>query len=114
MISEILEKVGLKYEDLNQAEVATLTGWMQSIQQNNVSVDSVRTYIESMRDSVESELIDEPEFIYVLWFRVANRKHLLLKARLRNYMLLIAFLSTPEKAKQALDKALASLVANKK
>ena len=36
-----------------------------------------------------------------------------LKARLRNYILLEAFLETPEKAQEALDRSVAGLVSSK-
>ena len=101
MIDEILTKLGLKYEDLSKVERETLHTWMESLDKNTVTLASVKTYISSMKDSVEQELtkIDN-----------GSKQDIFLKARLRNYMLLEAFLFGPEKAKQAIDRAIASLV----
>lgn len=113
MIDQILERLGMKYEDLNSSEQATLNQWLEALNKSQLSLEQVKTYITTMRDSVSQELIDEPEYIRILFFKFTNRKQILLKARLRNYLLLEAFLSTPEKAKFALDKALAGLVSKK-
>ena len=101
MIDEILTKLGLKYEDLSKVERETLHTWMESLDKNTVTLASVKTYISSMKDSVEQELTKTDN---------GSKQDIFLKARLRNYMLLEAFLSGPEKAKQAIDRAIASLV----
>lgn len=112
MFNEILERVNLKYEDLNQAEKETLDKWMSQLQQKTVTLATVQENIKSMRYAVEKELIDEPEFNYIFIFRVQNRKQILLKARLRNYMLLEALLDSPKKAQEALDQALSTIASN--
>ncbi len=118
IIDNILEKVGLKYDDLDTighaGEKEELNRMLTSLSQNQLTIEKVKTYISSMKFSVEQQLVDEPEFNYIFIFKVLNRKQIYLKARLRNYMLLEAFLSTPEKAKEALDRAIAGLVSNKK
>lgn len=105
IIDDLLEKTGLKYEDLNVAERETLQSWMEALGKNQLTLESVKTYIISMKESVETELTKTD---------LNTKQDLLLKARLRNYMLLEAYLSTPEKAKKALDKAISGLVGTKK
>jgi len=105
MLDEILEKVGLKYEDLTTAERETLHEWIGALSKNELTLARVKEYIGAMRDSVEQELTKSD---------CNSKQDLFLKARLRNYMLLGAFLSTPEKAKKALDQALAGMVSAKK
>jgi hypothetical protein len=100
MLNEILEKLGLKYEELNSAERDTLNSWMEGLSKNQLSVEKIREYVSSMRDSVEVELADTKN---------GSKQDLLLKARLKNYMLLEAFLLTPEKAKAALERSMAGL-----
>lgn len=102
---EILEKIGIKYEDLNSIEKETLHTWMDVLNQNKLTLEGVRTYIASMKDSVEQELTKTGH---------DSKQDLFLKARLRNYLLIEAFLSTPEKAKAALDRALAGIVSSRK
>lgn len=104
MIDEILEKVGLKYEDLNAAERETLYSWVEVLEKGQLSIEGVRDYISSMKESVESELSKSD---------LGSKHDMFLKARLRNYMLLESFLSTPKRAKEAIDRALSGMVGKK-
>lgn len=101
MIDQYLEKLGLKYEDLNSDERSTLSMWMDSLTKNELTMEKVRTYVKAMRDSVEQELTSVAH---------NSKQDIFLKARLRNYMLFDAFLATPERAKQALEQALSGLI----
>lgn len=114
LMDEILDKAGLKYEDLNSAERETLNVWMSRLEQSQMTLESVRSAVSDMKDAVEQELISEPEFNYLFIFKIPNRKQILLKARLKNYLLLEAFLSSPDKAKKALDRAVSGLVSQKR
>jgi len=114
MIDEILEKAGLKYEDLNATEKQTFHSMLEQLNKSGLTPAKLKDYVISMRDAVEQELVNEPEFIRILGiFAVPNRKQIYLKARLRNYMLLQAFLSTPEKAREQLENALSGMIAKK-
>ena len=57
-----------------------------------------------MRDSVEQELTKTGH---------DSKQDLFLKARLRNYMLLDAFMTTPEKAKEQIENAISGMVGRK-
>lgn len=113
MIDELLEKAGLKFEDLNASERETLNVWMDALQKGQVSVEKIKEYIVSMREAVENEISKEPTFIRIFIFKVENPKLIRLQARLRNYLLLDAFLSTPERAKEQMERMVAGMVANK-
>ncbi|MEK7180325.1 MAG: hypothetical protein AAB706_02520 [Patescibacteria group bacterium] len=104
MIDELLTKAGLKYEDLNAVERETLNTWMEALQKGQISVEKVREYITSMKEAVEQELSKSD---------LGSKQDLFLKARLRNYMLLDAFLTTPERAKQQIENAISSMVGRK-
>ena len=103
MIDQLLEKVGLKYEDLNPVEKETLHTWEEALRKGQVSIETIREYIDSMKDAVESELCKTD---------LGTKQDILLKARLRNYMLLRAFLTTPEKIKEQME-GMMSGIANK-
>ena len=103
-ISDILEKYGLKYEDLKAEELDTLNSWMTALGKNKVTVETIKTYIAAMRNSVEQELTKVGH---------ESKQDIFLKARLRNYMLLEAFLYTPERAKKALESAISGLAIKK-
>jgi len=103
-MDKVLEKFGLKYDDLSSAERDTLHSWMQAIQQQNLTIEKVKEYLGSMKETVEIELTKVGH---------NSKQDLLLKARLRNYMLLDAFLSSPEKAQRALERALQGMIPSK-
>jgi hypothetical protein len=104
MMDEILERLGYKYEDLTTAERETLHSWTEALTKNELTLGHVKTYIASMRDSVEQELAETSH---------NSKQDLFLKARLRNYMLLEGFLTSPERAKQALERAIAGIASRK-
>ena len=103
-INDILERVGLKYEDLNFDEKETLNGWMNQLQGNKLTIEDVRKNIVSMKESVERE---------ITVVGLNTKQDTLLKARLRNYMLLEAFMTSPEKAEKALERQMAGLISKK-
>ena len=105
MIDQILEKFNLKYDDLNPGERETLKEWTKALSKNKLNIQSVKKYIPAMRDSVERDLTEA---------ELGSKQDLFLKARLRNYMLLEAFLPTPEKAREALERAIAGIAGRKK
>lgn len=100
MLDEILKRFDLKYEDLTTAEKDTLSGWIVALQNNAVTTESVRMYFAQMRRGVEEELTKH---------NLSKEQDLFLKARLRNYMLVEDFLTGPEKAKEALEKAMGNI-----
>lgn len=74
---------------------------MDALQKGQVSIEKVREYIGSMKEAVEQELTK---------FDLDPNQDLFLKARLRNYMLLDAYLSTPERAKEQIENAISQMV----
>jgi hypothetical protein len=104
MLDKLLEKTGLKYEDLNPIEKETLNTWIDALQKGVVSVPKIKEYITSMKEAVEAELTKSD---------LGTKQDLFLKARLRNYMLLDSFLSTPERAKEQIENAIAGIVSKK-
>jgi len=101
----LLEKFNLKYEDLNSIERDTLNTMMESLRKNELTVAKIRDYISMMREAVEQDLT-KVGFEY--------KQDIYLKARLRNYMLLEAFLTSPDKAQKAIETALAGIPKQKK
>jgi len=104
MLNQILEKIGLKYDDLTPDERDTLNEWSENLSKKGLTISDVKGYISSMRDSVEEKLTKTD---------LNTKQDLLLKARLRNYMLLDAFLGSPEKQKEVIEKQISGLVSGK-
>ena len=93
-LDAILERYGIKYEDLNELERETYRKDQFNIK--TLTVGDVLNNIRMMRDAVSLQLCDEED----------PKKNAILKARLKNYILLEGFLSAPGKAQEALDRAL--------
>lgn len=108
-ITQKIEDKGIDIETLNSVEKATYLKMLEQVQSAQLTPDRLRDYIISMRDAVARELIDEPEFNYIFIFKVPNRKQILLKARLKNYLLLESFLLSPEKAQEALESMISNI-----
>ena len=108
-LDDLLEPVGISYDDLNPEEQETLHSMVDTLQKSQLSLSKVRDSIARMKIGVEQQLAKEPNFIRIFIFKVENPQIIRLQARLKNYLLLEALLSTPEKAKQALDQAVANL-----
>jgi hypothetical protein len=96
-IDKILERFGLKYEDLNAVEKETLNNWLNALSQNNLTIEKIREYIKAMKESVERELTKTDH---------NTKQDIFLKARLRNYILLEDLLSSPERAKKSIEAML--------
>ncbi len=104
IIDKLLEKAGLKYEDLNPSEKETLNVWMEALQKGKVNITKIKEYLTSMREAVERELTKTD---------LGTKQDIFLKARLRNYLLLEAFLISPEKAKEQIESAISGIVGKK-
>lgn len=100
LLQRFTKRDDIKYEDLTPAERDTFQRYLGDLEKSVITLASVRDYISQMKQQVEQELTK---------VGLDDETDTFLKARLRNYMLLEAFLSTPEKARQALEKALGNL-----
>ena len=107
--SQLEDKFGLKIESLNAIELETYNKMLDAVQKAQIDHVKLRDYIIAMRDAVERDLVKEPEFIRILFWKFENRNQIMLKARLQNYMLLESFLISPEKAKEQLEDMIAGL-----
>lgn len=124
-VDKLLEKRGLKFEDLEPEEQETLNTWLNALNNNQINTNSVREYVAKMRDSVSralTELDETPSnWLSILglliplvgiirkWY--VDQKKLGLQARLRNYILLESFLTSPEKARAAIEKQISGMSA---
>lgn len=128
LMEDVLGRVNLKYEDLTSAERDTLTKWLQVLDSNQLTPDSIIDFVRRIRGSLEDELAKTNEtpqdWIGVLslfipfyglirkWYQDQNRVQL--QARIKNMVLIETFLVSPKKAKEALNAAIAGMVASRK
>jgi hypothetical protein len=110
ILDELLEKRGLKFEDLQGEEKQQYISWLNVLEERPLSADDIKTHVRVMREAVENELVDTEEFVTHWFAKIPNRKHVLLKARLKNYLLIESMLQARENSKKQLEKQLQNLV----
>lgn len=103
-VTDEIEKKGIKIEDLTADEQQTYFTMLDAVNKAQLTPEKLKDYIMAMRDAVEQELIKTD---------LGADQDLFLKARLKNYMLLEAFLNSPERAKKALENSIAGVIAKK-
>lgn len=127
-MDQILEKFGLKYEDLNAEERNTLKLWIDGINKSQITIGTVKEYVTRMREAVAKELgtiKETPQtwqgilgmfipFVGLLRKWYSDQHELMLKARLKNYIMLEELLSTPDRANKMLESVLSGIKPNKK
>lgn len=96
-LDNVLEQLNLKYEDLNYAEREYYNKTVFNAK--NLTLPDLRKYIVEMKDAIAMQLSD------TLDDKEHFNANMVLKARLKNYLLLEAFLSIPEKAEEALKRS---------
>lgn len=105
--TEYLAKHNLKYEDLTDEEKKTLSEMVKAAKESQLTTDRLTQYLIAMRESVSNELEMEPEYTMLFGFiPLLNRKQILLKARLRNYRLLLILLTNKDRQLASIDAAL--------
>ena len=100
MLLNLLKAKNINYDDLNTAEKETLETWLKAAQNSELTLTKVSEYVQTMKDAVAADLAAHS---------IPSEQDIFLKARLKNYILLLAFLSTPEKAKKALEEAISRI-----
>lgn len=125
MEDKLLEQFGLKWSDLDKpgfsGEKETLEAMLASVNKNNLTLENIKDYIISLRENAERELVKVKEtpnswlsllslFIPLVgiirkWY--LDKQDIEIRSRLRCYLLIESFLSTPEKAKKAIERQLA-------
>ena len=108
MLSKLLEDKGIKYEDLNAAEKETLSKWEQTLAKNELTLQHVKDYIPRLIEAVEREITDVKESTSI-WSFLFRKKDIFLKARLRNYLMIQDFLSTPDRAKKYIEQSIQNI-----
>ncbi len=119
-MDNLLQNMGLTYDDLTTAERGTLHTWLDELSRQEITVSSIQEHIKQMKEGVERELTARKEVVpswltflsYFIpfvglirkWYQDQNE--LGMKMRLRNYLLLEDFLFSPIKAKKSLEMQL--------
>lgn len=117
-VDKLLKEKGLTFEDLKGEERDVYFSWLKALEGNQLTVEKIKTFVSDARQSVEIEL-SEYEDVPNTWLSLLSlflplygvikkwyqdRKKIALQMRLRNYILLEAMLTSPEKAREAIKQ----------
>lgn len=98
LLDKVLEEYNLSYEDLNIEERDTYN--KQVFDLKTLTIGDLVEHIQNMKNAIALQLTDVPDDVEHIDI---NCK---LKARLKNYLLQEAFLTSPDKAEKSLREAL--------
>jgi len=92
---QLLEKAGLNYEKLTTEEKETYFKMAEVASAKPISVEDLKTFIESMVTGLQNELVDSKD---------GTDESKQLKSRLKNMIVIQNFLLSPTRAKQSLER----------
>ena len=101
-LESLVEKYG-GIDKLSAEERSTYLEHLKIAEGKPLSIDSVKDFARSMITQIERLLVDSPE---------GSIDSLALKARLKNMLVLEAYLFSPERAKKAIDTYYSNLKDN--
>lgn len=100
-LHNLLEKLGLKYEDLTEEERKTYTEWNETLVQSEVTIDDLKKFIPSQIEQLEHSQND---------YQNSKEKDLFLKAQIRNLKMIQAFILGPEQRRKWLEQHIQSRI----
>lgn len=106
MLEELLAQFGLRREQLNPEEIATLSNWAATIP-NKLTLADVTVQLNALIEACERELAEPPKDITAWLYRKRRQAHLI--ARLQNYLMLRDFITKPERARKFVEEQLKRL-----
>ena len=105
MLEKLLEKLGVSsYDELNQEEKETYLKMSEALKRE-ITVEDVKRFLEGEIERLEFTLLD---------YGNGKDKDMFLKARIRNYKMLLAFIISPEMAKENVKDMIKGLWAKNK
>jgi hypothetical protein len=93
-LDEVVDKLG-GWEALTAAEQETYKEHLKIIEGKPVTIEDTKEFMRRMITAIERELVDSTE---------NSKESRGMKARLKNALVLEAFLYSPERAKEALER----------
>ena len=109
LYSKAEEIFGVSFDKLPVEERKVLEQWQKTISNSQLTIERIKEYVKQMKNAVASELVKTPEFDRWLFFQFPNRKHIFLKARLENLLLLEKVLFRKENLEKSIELYLESL-----
>lgn len=96
MFEKLFNKLNIKNPlDLNVEEKKTLEQWQKVLNKEDITIKDLKEFINSQVIMITEQL---------LTYDNTKDKDIYLKAQLRNFRMLLAFIDSPEKAKEYLER----------
>lgn len=108
-LSQLLEKAGLSYDDLNSAEFDTAMQWAKTLAGKQLTIEDAKSFITQLIEAVEKDLSDLKESTSFWNWLFHRKRDIYLKARLKNYLVLQELFSGPERARKYIERQLENL-----
>ena len=100
ILTEILTKLGLKYEDLNSDEKETYRNWEEVLVNKEMTMENIKQFLNTVILQIETDLIQPDN---------SDKKDSFLKAQLRCYKTILFFIESPKQSKDYLEAYLSTL-----
>jgi len=89
---EILKKLNINLEDLNEAERQTFERWSSDFESKPIDINSLKDFLNKELTRIDFELSD---------YKNDPVKDLYLKMQIRNYKIILGFINAPEMKREA-------------
>lgn len=100
-LNNLLNKLGIKsVVDLNEEEKKTYQQWQQVLDKKEITTKEIKEFIEGQISIFTEQLLS---------YKNTERKDIYLKAQLRNFRTLLAFINSPEINKAFLENYLKNI-----
>jgi hypothetical protein len=109
MLHNLLEKQGIKFEELNPAERETFQQWQKALAQNQLTVEGIKDYLKSLIEAVEKDLTDLKESTSLFTALFNWKRDFYLKARLKNYLMMYDFITAPDRAQKQIEQSIKNI-----
>ena len=108
LVNDLLKKHNATLEDLTRDEMDAFFNLLKATESRQLDIPKITLYLRDLITALEKEFIvtDEWEYFFFGLFRRESRKHLHMKARLENYLILENLVTSPERAKRAMEEVL--------
>jgi vacuolar-type H+-ATPase subunit E/Vma4 len=105
----LLDKFEVNYDDLNPAEKETYNQWIKALSSNQLTLESVKEYLNQLISAVERELTELKETTSFWTFLYGWKKDFYLKARLKNYLMIQDFLTAQDRAVKHIEQSIKNI-----
>lgn len=111
LVENLLKQHNASLDDLSQDEMNAFFNLLKQAESKELDLPKFKVVLRDLITALEREFVvtDEWEYFFFGVFRRENRKHLYIKARLDNYLILENILSSPERARRAMEEVIERL-----